>query len=232
MYEYLLIGFLIAGPGLLAFYFYQKNRRKEKSILFYGGLGYILVALPIVFSWFAFFSIIFIFIGIIFIVLSRYSVPKFLQIILLLLPVVVLSSLGFYEEASYNIFIIPKGYAGRVVIVHDCEDGADKEFEGRSRVYRVSANGLLKTKFSFVGTAFDSLHSNYFYIDSDGKKEPISQDLNEKDKVIVYGLWTLPYEHKGGINIDFIVDKQVSDANLYKPEDNIKWQKEIDSCRK
>ena len=60
MYEYLLIGFLIAGPGLLAFYFYQKNRRKEKSILFYGGLGYILVALPIVFSWFAFFSIIFI----------------------------------------------------------------------------------------------------------------------------------------------------------------------------
>jgi hypothetical protein len=56
--------------------------------------------------------------------------------------------------------------------------------------------------------------------------------LNEKDKTIVYGLWTLPYEHKGGTNIDFIVGKQVAEANLYKPGDNVKWQKEIESCRK
>jgi hypothetical protein len=231
MYAYFTIGFFLAGLGLFFLYQFQKKKGREKSILFYGSIAHILVGLPLLPSWFVYIGIGFIIAGLILLTLHKTNLPKSLQVILIVLPMMFFLSFNFYHESSYNIILIPKGYTGRIVIVHDCKDGTDKEFEGRYRVYRISPNGLLKTKFSFAGSSFDHLHSQFFYVDSNGTREPIPDNSNEKEAITVYGLWTLPYEKSSGTNLDFIVDKQLRDPYTYKPEENANWQKEIDSCR-
>ncbi len=45
-----------------------------------------------------------------------------------------------------EIHIIPANYRGPVVILFDQENGANPEYEGEARVYRVGNDGILRTK--------------------------------------------------------------------------------------
>ncbi|HNH08789.1 MAG TPA: hypothetical protein PK683_09820, partial [Leptospiraceae bacterium] len=64
MYGY----FMISIPGIILILFlihrYLKKNGKEKSILFYSGIFYIMLGLPIIYSWFLYIAIGFILIGI------------------------------------------------------------------------------------------------------------------------------------------------------------------------
>lgn len=228
MYGY----FMISIPGIILILFllhsYLKKKGKEKSLFFYSGLFYILMGLPIIYSWFIYIAIGFILIGIVLIFLSRLKIPIAVQAVSAPAPVLLLIFFIWYSESSKNIFLIPKGFTGRVVIVHGCKDGKEREYEGTYRVYRIGSDGLLKTKFSFAGSSFDSLHSRYYYIDADGNREPIED--RESDKVHPQGLWTLPYERKGETIIDFILDTKQSDPPGYRKEDNHRFQNAISSC--
>lgn len=228
MYSFIAISSIISVGLIFLVHKFLQKRGKEKDLLFYGGLFHILVFLPAVYSWYLYISILFILIGIFYLFLSSKNIPFILQAMLVLLPLTVLISFSIYSESSNNIFLIPKGYTGRVVIVHGCKDGEPREFEGTYRVYRIGKDGLLKSKFSFAGNAFDSLHSRYYYVDENGKKEEISQ--NTGTGIYPQGLWTLHYEKKGETIIDFILDKEQENPQDYKKEENEKWQKEIDSC--
>jgi len=229
MYIYLITAFLVAALACWGLSKFLRKRGRNLPLIFYGGLVYILVALPIVWSLYLYFALGFIAIGGLFIALSQYSLPARLQAPLVALPIVSLYALMWYNEPSYNIFLIPEGYRGRVVVVHGCRDGAPREFEGFYRVYKIGQNGLLKSRFNFAGGAFDSLHSKYFFVDKFGKRTPIAEDA-EPDKVAIQGLWTLGAERTGDTGIDFIVDTHVADTDAYKTNDKEKWQREIDSC--
>lgn len=228
MYGY----FLISIPGIILILFFLhrslKKKGKEKSLFFYSGLLYILLGLPIIYSWFLYIAIGFIFIGILLIFSSRFNIPAAVQFLLAPAPIILLMLFIWYSDSSKNIFLIPKGYTGRVVIVHGCKDGKDREFEGTYRVYRIGPDGLLKTKFSFAGSAFDYLHSRYYYVDSDGNREQIED--RESDKVHPQGLWTLPHAKKGETIIDFILDQKQSDPHNYRKEENDRWQNAVSSC--
>lgn len=230
MYGY----FMISIPGIILILFlihrYLKKNGKERSLLFYSGIFYIMLGLPIIYSWFLYIAIGFILIGILLLFLSRLRIPTAFQSVIAPAPIVLLILFSWYSDSSKNIFLIPKGYTGRVVIVHGCRDGKDREFEGTYRIYRIGPDGLLKTKFSFAGSAFDSLHSSYYYVDTDGKREKIED--RESDKVHPQGLWTLPHDKKGETIIDFILDTKQADPSSYRKEENVRWQKEIDSCAK
>ncbi len=232
MYAYLLLSIPLSIAILVSLYIYQRKRGKEKTFLFYSGLCYILLGLPIVYSWFLYVALVSIALGVLFLLLSKFKMLQSVQVFLSILPIFAFVSLIIYTESSYNIFLIPKGYTGRVLIVHSCKEGASREYEGRYRVYRISKEGLLKTRFSFAGSSFDSLHSTFFYVDENQTREPIEGSGITKDpsKVSIQGLWTLQATRTGDTFIDFIVDTPVQDHHSYRLEENKKWQREIDSC--
>ncbi|MFO1478740.1 MAG: hypothetical protein U1F40_00920 [Turneriella sp.] len=231
MYIYFIAAFSLAALACWGLSSILRKRGRNLPLIFFGGLAYILVALPIVWSLYLYFALGFIGIGVLFMALSKYSLPAKLQAPLVALPIVSLYALMWYNESSYNIFLIPEGYRGRVVIVHGCKDGAPREFEGFYRIYRIGQNGLLKSRFSFAGSAFDSLHSKYFFVDKFGKRSPISEDISPQS-VAIQGLWTLGAERNGETGIDFIVDAPITDTEAYRPNEKENWQREIDSCAK
>lgn len=218
----ILISFLIVPVHL-----YLNKRGKGKSFLFYAGLLYLLVGLPLLPGFLIFVGIGSCVVGIVYLILANKHFPLFIQVVISLLPIILFSGFSFYSESSSNIFLIPKGYRGRIVIIHSCKNGADRDFEGMSRIYKIPQSGILKTKFSFAGNAFDSLHSKYYYIDSSGNREEILEDVK---KIHPHGLWTLQHERKGDTIIDFILDSLQENPHSYQQEKNTLYQKEIDSC--
>ncbi len=229
MYQYLLLALPVAALVCWALAISLKRRGRAQPLIFYGGLTYVLVALPIVWSWYLYIALGSIAVGSLLVVLARFRLGKAMQIVLVLLPMTSFLGYAWYSESSYNIFLIPQGYRGRVVIVHGCRDGAPREFEGRYRVYKIGQDGLLKSRFNFAGNAFDHLHSRYFYVDTQGKRTPIAEDSGP-GTVIIQGLWSLGGERKGDTGIDFIVDQKVAEPADYRIAEKDKWQREIEKC--
>lgn len=229
MYFYLFTSFTAAALIGLILSILLKKKGRRLPFIFYGGLGYVLVALPLVASMYLYFAMGIILFGGVYMVLSRFKIPTKLQVAIVITPILTLFIFLWYSESSYNIFLIPEGYRGRVVIVHGCANGAPRDFEGRYRVYKIGANGLLRSRFNFAGNAFDSLHSKYFYVNERGQRTPIAENP-ATNAVGVQGLWTLGAERKGETQIDFIVDTPVADPHQYRSQENDTWQREIDSC--
>lgn len=209
-----------------------KRRGRRLPVIFYGGLIYVLIALPLLVSWYLYVALGSITLGAALMALRHQNFSPKLQLVISLLPAATFSAFVWYSESSYNIFLIPEGYRGRVVVVHGCRDGAEREFEGLYRVYRIGANGLLKSRFSFAGSAFDHLHSKYYYVDQAGNRKAITElpDGSSADTIGVQGLWTLDADRKGDTFIDFIVDAPVADQQQYRQNELQAWQREIDSC--
>ncbi|MBP7281826.1 MAG: hypothetical protein KBA66_09630 [Leptospiraceae bacterium] len=212
---------------IIPIHLYLNNRGKGQTFLFYAGLLYLVIGLLLLPGFLIYVGIGSSVVGIIYLFLGKKNLPLPLQILTAITPILLFSGLSFYSEPSSNIFLIPKGLTGRIVIIHGCKNGAEKEFDGMSRIYKIPQSGILKTKFSFAGNAFDSLHSKYYYIDSSGNREEI---LEEANKFHPHGLWTLQHEKKGDTIIDFILDSLQENPHTYQQEKNPLYQKEIDSC--
>ncbi|MFV0162315.1 hypothetical protein OBK04_01435 [Empedobacter falsenii] len=115
------------------------------------------------------------------------------QIFCGLLPFLVLYGLIEKDSASYDIFLIPDNYKGQVVIEYGVQDGAEKEFDGKWRIYRISENGHLKTKFTVKGNSIRLSDSKYFYVDKTGNRKEIKhycEHCKDKDTTsiqVIYG---------------------------------------------
>lgn len=56
----------------------------------------------------------------------------------------------FYNKAQDEIYILPDGYRGAVIVLFDEADGTPEKFdEDGNRVFEIPFSGILKTKFSF-----------------------------------------------------------------------------------
>ena len=233
MVGYFIFALVIIIPFLALLSYFLKKKGYSKNSLFFAGIAYIASGLPLLFSWFLIFGLILIAFGGLLIFLSRYRLALAWQIfIILTLPIASLA-LWFHSESSRNIFLIPENYRGRVLIVHGCQDGSPREFEGRYRIYRIQANGILKSKFDFAGSSFDHLHSRFFYVKQDtGERLPILEqsDDGKTDDLQIQGLWSLQLQSNGETPIDFIVDKKGQDLQDYQKERFDEFQKAMDDC--
>lgn len=106
--------------------------------------------------------------------------------------VLVVVAAGLYlwyriQNIEPEIYLIPKGYIGWLIVAVDQEDGAEKEYEDGYRVYRMPPNGFLKTKFSLnTGWAEAGKTRLYYYVDSLGRRTELSDyDLHPKADSIV-----------------------------------------------
>ncbi len=70
------------------------------------------------------------------------------------------------EQAEPEVFLIPSGYVGEVVVLFDVADGVAAEIQGGRRIYRIPPSGILRTQlppaygratwsFAYVGASGD-----------------------------------------------------------------------------
>ena len=101
------------------------------------------------------------------------------------------------ESPSYDIFLIPDGFRGEIVIEYDVKNGAAKEFEGKWRIYKIPLTGKLKTEFKIKGKSVRFSQSKYYYVDKNKNRKELKhfcRNCIEKDttnvQVIPGGLGT------------------------------------------
>ena len=202
-------------------------RPQTNKILQWTGLITLIVGIGLTISmflspaWPTYLFLIFCGIGIIqiFIALGFKKIKMGWQIFLSILPFLTLYGIIAKDSASYDIFLIPDGYHGKVVIEYGVQDGSKEEFEGKWRVYRVPANGHLKTTFTLKGNSIRLSDSKYYYVDKNGNRKELKhfcEYCKYKDTTslqVIYG--SLSTSNKRSFQ-DFIIDIPKSD---YKNKD-------------
>ena len=75
-----------------------------------------------------------------------------------------------WDRAQHEIHLVPQDFVGPVVILLDQRDGEAQSLEGRARLYRVPASGVLRTKWGFN----DGWGApEWYFVDSTGTRTPI-----------------------------------------------------------
>ena len=54
------------------------------------------------------------------------------------------------QKGERSVYILPKDYAGFVIVLYNQSDGVGEKYNDDKRLYEIPASGILKTKFSAV----------------------------------------------------------------------------------
>lgn len=92
------------------------------------------------------------------------------------------------NKGERELVIVPKGFIGYILIVYDQIDGEDIQYKDNKRVYKVPANGILKTKFS-ANPGWIGIPEFYYGEIAPENKISFSLDLGSVpvDSVVAYG---------------------------------------------
>jgi len=74
--------------------------------------------------------------------------------------------------AEPEIHLIPAGYMGNIYIFHNVPDGEPLKREGRTRVYEIPKDGILRSQ-SAMNRGWSFATPQYFYVTPDGQREKI-----------------------------------------------------------
>lgn len=192
-------------------------RPQTNKILQWTGLITLIVGIGLTISMFLsqawptylFFIVCGIGLGQIFIALAFKKIKLGWQIIWSIAPFFTLFGILAKDYPSNDIFLIPEGYRGQVVIEYGVQDGAKEEYEDGWRIYRVPANGHLKTTFTLKGNSIRLSDSKYYYVDKNGNRKELKhfcEYCKYKDTTslqVIYG--SLSTSNKRSFQ-DFIID--------------------------
>lgn len=136
-------------------------------------------------------------------------------------------------QCEKEVYLIPEGFRGRVMVFFNQSDGADTAYEGSARLYQIPPGGLMKSKFSKTGGCMNDHRLTFFYVDSLGNRQPLLYFLDMAGKQIppdsTYVVFTLlsdkgsrnPFViHLIGTALEFT--DLTRDVNRRKPEDILK----------
>jgi len=73
------------------------------------------------------------------------------------------------KKGEDEIYILPKDYTGKVIILYNQREGSEKEYQAGKRIYHIPENGILKTQFA-VDYGITML-PKFFYEDNNVKEE-------------------------------------------------------------
>ena len=162
--------------------------------LFYliGGTG-LNIWMFIVQAWPTYRFFLSMFIGLAFVLLSiikwNFKFSYYVQGAIGILPILILYTTIKINAPSDDIFLIPDGYRGKVIIIYGQENGTPEEYENDKRVYRIPNNGLLRTRFYIKGNSVKT--GEHYFVDKDGKRTKIDLtifgDTTDTTSVLVWG---------------------------------------------
>ena len=164
---------------------------------------------------------------------SSVRFPFFLIIILILLTA------GCWTSDP-DVYLIPEGYIGPVVVAFEQEDGEPVRRSGDTLVYRIPPDGVLRTQAPFPDGYH---HIFYYYVDAQGRRSPLPMhspieevpesetqvfgvisgylgELAEQaaDTLIVYGAWETDIRSP---SVRFLVGKRSDYARLAAQRDSV-----------
>jgi len=76
------------------------------------------------------------------------------------------------------IYLIPKGYVGRVIIFYGQPNGKDKIMRDNFRVFEIPPNGALRTKFDVGSKVMPVSNLKFYYVDNDKVQTEIPLETN------------------------------------------------------
>jgi hypothetical protein len=104
--------------------------------------------------------------------------------ILVILSALFLTACGTKKECEREVYLLPPGFHGRIIVFFNQMDGAAQEFDSGARVYRIPESGYLKSRFAKNGGCMNNHRIRFFYADSTGQRTPLIYFLDfEGEKV-------------------------------------------------
>jgi hypothetical protein len=73
-----------------------------------------------------------------------------------------------------EIYLIPEGLKGQIIVFLDQPDGQAVQYEGEARLYQIPSSGLLKSQFKRNGGCMGDNRIRFFYVDSIGDRTPVA----------------------------------------------------------
>jgi hypothetical protein len=83
-----------------------------------------------------------------------------------------------------EIYLVPKGFHGKIMIFFDRQDGQKKSYEGEARFFTVPPGGLMKSQFPKNGGCMNDRRLQFFSVDSLGNRLPLLYFLDMQGKQI------------------------------------------------
>jgi hypothetical protein len=106
------------------------------------------------------------------------------RLLILTFCIVLLSGCKNSNQCEKEIYLIPEGFRGTVIVFFDQPDGQLVQYENNSRVYKIPPSGYIKSRFKKNGGCMSDKRITFFYTDSLGKRTPIDYFMDLKPKSI------------------------------------------------
>lgn len=106
------------------------------------------------------------------------------QIIVFIILIFIVTGCHKPTLCEKEIYILPEGFWGTMIIYFDQPDGQKIKYEDDARVYRIPPLGYLKTQFPKNGGCMNNHRIHFFYEDSLGVRKPLDYFLDlHKDSI-------------------------------------------------
>lgn len=88
------------------------------------------------------------------------------------------------KHCEKEIYLLPNGFSGIVLIYLNQKTGAPVEYENGARLYRIPKSGIFKSQFRKNGGCMSDNRIRFFYVDSLNKRKEIKYFLNLENSKI------------------------------------------------
>lgn len=99
-------------------------------------------------------------------------------LLLFLLSIMLLAGCQETKECEEEIYLVPEGFRGKVIVFFDQPDGQEMEYENYARVYHIPESGYIKSQFPKNGGCMGDGRIRFFYEDSLGGRQNLDYFLN------------------------------------------------------
>ncbi len=100
------------------------------------------------------------------------------HIVVVFLFLFVISGCKKSNKCEKEIYLLPDGFRGKLIVFFNQPDGQDIQYEDSARVYYIPQSGFLKSQFPKNGGCMNDGRINFFYLDSLGNRKPMDYFLN------------------------------------------------------
>lgn len=87
-------------------------------------------------------------------------------------------------ECEKEIYLIPDGFSGKIIVYFDQSDGDPVEYKNNARIYHIPKSGYLKSQFQKNGGCMNDKRIRFFYEDGTEIGEELDYFLDmDKDSI-------------------------------------------------
>jgi len=80
--------------------------------------------------------------------------------------ILLFSGCSHKQPCEEEIYLIPEGFRGKIIVFFDQEDGQEVQYENTARLYQIPSSGFLKSQFPKNGGCMGEGRIRFFYVDS------------------------------------------------------------------